>query len=449
MQSYDPGRTDQTTPDYDNDPLVELARIIGDDDFEDISQPQAPSRGPAAQVGQSGYGRLRPTLRPVPQPAEEPEDAFADVGWPAIVGGAGDSQADAPLDDGLGWPDDDYYGALTPDAAAEPPPLTADRYEPLDRGRSRGLATLIGVVGVVLLGGVGYAAYDWLGTPTASEPTVIAAPDGPIRVAAAEEAQPIGVIAPDVTLGGVVEEPKDDERLVPRAEDIVAALPATGGIAPTAPNNGSRFVSTYVVRPDGTMVPTPTSGGADPVASILGGETQAAATAEVPPATTTAAADTPAPLGTDGAPAILSATDIAPAATPVTTTTVTPPPAAAEPPPATETTPAATAEATAPAAEAVPAATPGELVATANPPPGFYAQLSSQGSEAAARSSWAALIEQFPSILNGQQPVIQTAAVNGNTVFRVRVGPFESSREANQLCSRITGAGGACYVPAG
>ena len=41
--------------------------------------------------------------------------------------------------------------------------------------------------------------------------------------------------------------------------------------------------------------------------------------------------------------------------------------------------------------------------------------------------------------------MIRKAEVNGNTVFRVRVGPM-SRDDASSLCSKLQGQGGQCFV---
>ena len=47
------------------------------------------------------------------------------------------------------------------------------------------------------------------------------------------------------------------------------------------------------------------------------------------------------------------------------------------------------------------------------------------------------------SVLAGA--LIRKAEVNGNTIYRVRVGPM-SKEEASSLCSKLQGQGGQCFV---
>ena len=52
--------------------------------------------------------------------------------------------------------------------------------------------------------------------------------------------------------------------------------------------------------------------------------------------------------------------------------------------------------------------------------------------------------QKFPD-LDGAAPLIRKAEVNGNTIFRVRVGPM-SREDASSLCSKIQGQGGQCFA---
>jgi len=96
--------------------------------------------------------------------------------------------------------------------------------------------------------------------------------------------------------------------------------------------------------------------------------------------------------------------------------------------------------AVAPAAPVVPAS-----AVTAPPADGGYAvQLDVQPSEAGARTAFQKL-QQKHTDLNGRAPMIRKAEVNGNTIYRVRVGPL-SKDDATSLCSKLQGAGGQCFV---
>jgi cell division protein FtsN len=133
--------------------------------------------------------------------------------------------------------------------------------------------------------------------------------------------------------------------------------------------------------------------------------------------------------------------------------TPTQPRAAASTPVAAPSTPAATPK-PAPAA-ATPASTPAPVqVASAQPTApaatettstgGFAVQLGLANSEAAAQTAFASYQRKYPD-LQGKPAMIRKAEVNGNTIFRVRVGPLPKD-EASSLCSKLQGQGGQCFV---
>ncbi len=75
-------------------------------------------------------------------------------------------------------------------------------------------------------------------------------------------------------------------------------------------------------------------------------------------------------------------------------------------------------------------------------------QLSSQKSEADARSSFRSLQAKFPNELADRQPIIRRADLGSKgTFYRTMVGPFSSAQEANKFCTSYKSAGGQCVVP--
>jgi len=74
----------------------------------------------------------------------------------------------------------------------------------------------------------------------------------------------------------------------------------------------------------------------------------------------------------------------------------------------------------------------------------WVVQVSSQTSPQAAQTSFANMRNKF-SALQGRAMAIQRANVNGTTYYRVRV-QTASRADANQLCSRLSAAGGSCFV---
>jgi cell division septation protein DedD len=75
---------------------------------------------------------------------------------------------------------------------------------------------------------------------------------------------------------------------------------------------------------------------------------------------------------------------------------------------------------------------------------GFAVQLGLANSEGAANTAFASYQRKF-SDLEGMPSLIRKAEVNGNTIYRVRVGPM-SREEASSLCSKLQGQGGQCFV---
>jgi hypothetical protein len=74
-------------------------------------------------------------------------------------------------------------------------------------------------------------------------------------------------------------------------------------------------------------------------------------------------------------------------------------------------------------------------------------QVSSQRSEADAKSSYRALQGKFPSVLASRSPLIKRADLGDKGVYyRAMVGPFGSPDEASQFCGNLKTAGGQCVV---
>ncbi|HVV93564.1 MAG TPA: SPOR domain-containing protein [Hyphomicrobiales bacterium] len=77
----------------------------------------------------------------------------------------------------------------------------------------------------------------------------------------------------------------------------------------------------------------------------------------------------------------------------------------------------------------------------------YMVQLSSQRSEADARSTFAKLQARFASVLGRYQPVIAPVKLGDRgTFYRVRVGGFRTKELAAAVCDNLKAAGGACIV---
>jgi hypothetical protein len=77
---------------------------------------------------------------------------------------------------------------------------------------------------------------------------------------------------------------------------------------------------------------------------------------------------------------------------------------------------------------------------------GYLVQVSSQRSEADAKSSYRALQAKY-SLLKSRQPIVRKAEVGSKgTYYRAFVGPFGSAGEASQFCDQLKSAGGQCLI---
>jgi hypothetical protein len=91
-------------------------------------------------------------------------------------------------------------------------------------------------------------------------------------------------------------------------------------------------------------------------------------------------------------------------------------------------------------------------VAAAPPPPragetgGFVVQLSAQKTEAEAQVSFRTLQAKY-AVLSGRQPLIRRKDLGEKGImYAAQVGPFGAKGEADQLCETLKSAGGSCFV---
>jgi cell division septation protein DedD len=213
----------------------------------------------------------------------------------------------------------------------------------------------------------------------------------------------------------------------PGTPPATAAAPPAAAPPAAAPLGEPRRVRTVAIRPDGSVIGQPPAAGAAPAAAPAAPSISTMAPPQATPvAQPPARPATPPPTATPAASPVKTAERIS---TPAAQTPATPQAApAARPQPA----PAPAQRAAAPAA----AETTG----------GFVVQLGAPGSEAEARTSFAALQRRFPDQLGGRSPVVRKAELaDGRTVYRLRVGPL--SREgATSLCQSLQANGGSCFI---
>ncbi len=383
------------------------------------------------------------------------------------------------------------FGDLHDDSAYDEPRNLRNRPAP----NRKAIFTVAAVLGVAVLG-VGSALYfsDGGSGATDGEPPLITAGSDPIKIA---PQNPGGVEIPnqnkqifegardeETQIVDREEQPVDIEQVARDAPRVVLPPPATApdrqdadpinqmlagnldpaqALQPPAATSSAvaalgepRRVRTVSVRPDGTIIarePSP------PVQVAEAAPAQPQAITDLipleQPAPSTPEPQVQADAPVEQAPATVSALP-EPAAQPEPAET----PDAAEPPAATE-APAAPLSLTgaipAPpppdrgsqqvAAIAPPApAEPAPAQATAPVQSGGYAvQLAIRDSEERAYQAFTQYQTRYADIIGNVDPIVRRAEVNGNVIYRIRVGPYALS-DANGVCAQIKSAGGDCFV---
>ncbi len=377
--------------------------------------------------------------------------------------------------------------AQRPEFQAPPEAANARRFS-LSR---RGVVYMGSALGVIVLGlGATLATGSKFGTGAIP---IVAAPKDPVKVKPVEDAstarpvRTVGILdktvgtkpqqsnavsreEQPVDLSQVQDQPRgarpadnDINRLLNlNSRDAIKPVATVAPQSTSAPQSGGYFpeprkVRTVSVKPDGSVVAEPqpvqtqarppapaTSVAAPPVRPPVAAASAAppasgvrsptAATAPVsatekttvranrPPTLTETARVAGDPEQAARAPQQVAARPVTPAAT-------TPRPAASRA--AENAAPTTTARIPAPAA----AASGGS----------FAIQLAAPASEAEAQSAMTLLRQRFATELGGRSPSIRQAKVGDKTVYRVRVGGL-SREDATELCSKLQGKGGACFV---
>jgi hypothetical protein len=460
-----------------DDPLAELARLIGQTDprggMGRANQPVKPrpnapagpppreSFAPPPSIGEGqqpgplwmqraprpeapppldypGAAPLPPQRQAGPQPGPGPA-AFPPVAEDedvdpepapsryddALFGRLGSANQDSLVDPA--YPDDGYaYQDGEDDDAEYPAP-------------KRTGVVIGGVVLALIVVGIGgaFAYRTFIGSSRSGEPPIIRADTGPTKIVPSS-AEALNKV-PDRLLVG-----DGTERIVPREEApididsqagprvVLPGLAATGNpspqpastatasAAPAAPSNGTlpngepRRIKTFLIRGGD---PSPDAAPAAPAVAKPGASTRTAATAARNPA---ANANASAPLSLAPQPSEAAAAE------PRTRVASVAP------------TQAAVSPSAAPPSAVSPAATGGS---------GYVVQVSSQRNEADAQASFRALQAKFPAVLGSRAPMIKRADVADKGVYyRALVGPFASRDEATQFCGSLETAGGQCFV---
>jgi hypothetical protein len=455
-----------------SDPLMELARLIGQTDpFNDPgrSGTRAGARAPGAMT--------EPHVAPV-EPGFARHDPYR---MASAVGEPLDPQSDSGLASAYHQREPQFAGtqpmparqahptraAPANDLRAPQPyfedgvPMTphdeATYDDPPPARRRGGFITAVTLIGCAMIGTAGAYSYrTYYVVPSASKtPPVITAEAAPSKIIPADDNQatkmgqdglrppvrgeqivsreeqpvelrdPPAVTSPRVVLPAPVQPsrstfPPSANVTQSGSSGLSTAVVPTPPAPPAGGANEPKRVRTVTIRPDGADL----SG--RPVGNFASAGDSASAGAAgrgTPAAKSTAPARNAGPLSLD----------------PQASTSAQPASGqrdrfAAAPPTATQ----------APSAQAAP---PRLASAPSSGAGSYLVQLSSQRSEAEAQASYRSLQAKFPSQLGGQSPIIKRVDLGAKGVYyRAMIGPFASSGEADQFCSGLKAAGGQCLI---
>jgi len=494
-------RAAATSSDVPEDPLTELARLVGMDNQQRKAAENVVSLGarsaPAPELGHEPLIRVSYAGGAKPAPDVPP-----------------------PLRPSLD---------VAPEASAEPAPrlssfsVEADEEELLDapgapvmpanlasgpRKRSNGLwlasvasLSLLGIVGIGGAVALKYGAVPGLRKAppvimASAAPTKVAPPStdtvappndtasvlfkdqqpakpGAVKVVSTDE-QPVDLhsqvaaIAPPAPAPVAPAPPVSPVAANPQAPIVATTIAdLVAGATPPAPSPlfaEPKRVKTVSVRPDGTVIAAPSAASPPsaptPSRSIAALATPAPAADPAPDAVSAQSAspkvDLPVkPRAKSTARVTEGKPDAASAATngPLQLGPPTKLEKAAKAARAKAAAPVATAQAATPAAAAPVDPTPTATASVSAPAPTpaassggeFAVQLAAPGSDQEAQSTWSRLKAKYSSELNGFDATIHKAEKSGGAVYRVRVGGLAKA-DAVALCDKLKASGGACFV---
>src|SRR5215831_11248073 len=454
-----------------NDPLAELARLIGQTDpFGEFGR-DTPRR-PAAPADRADWNTPAPNS---PYAPREETDGGASSAHRSDGNGYYNARDAVGEQTGPTDYDDQSYGRQT--YGGEQTPTRDDRYQadheardypsgqadyqydtyeqdatqhledeyydqaPSSR-RRLGVMAIAGVFGLALIGTAGAFGYRALfgSSGSTQPPPVIKADAGPSKVVPAtnsKDAQSNKLITERVNERG------QSEKLVSREEQPIDK-PTAVALSQVTPQSslgsgvvGSepKKVRTIAIRPDqpvDAQAAAPTATRAPQAPAV---PSRPAAPAPVRAADNMSDADsdaTPAPAARSAPPARQAAPS---GNTPLSLNPdASPARAQARPAPPTQTA-AVAPQSTAPAS------------AASNGGSGSFVQVSSQRSEAEAQAAFRGLQAKFPTQLGSRELLIHKADLGAKgTYYRAMVGPFANPAEAAELCSSLKAVGGQCLV---
>jgi hypothetical protein len=431
-----------------NDPLAELARLIGQTDpFADMPpRPTAAARpAPATMPPQPAPGDPY-SAKPFESHggfAEPRQDSFQPAYDPAIYGTPPEQQPQS-------HPSQAYYD----DPSRIPQGDEHFEAEFSEERPRRGMKVVMVLAALALIGtGAAFGYRAFYGSGSTMPPPVIKANSSPSKIVPAPSGDSSNKMiydrVGDVSQGEKVvareEKPvevKDTSRSPARV--VFPGMPTTSApqdsttMAMTSPPLSAEPVGPASAEPKKirTVTIRPDQAGATAAAAPRPNATPARNAAAAPVAASSQPAPAPAP--------IMAAPPSAPSAQQRNAPLSLNPQAAnaeASARPAFPPPPAPTA---APAAPTRMAAVPPAAQAAAG---AYTVQISSQRSENDAQASFRSLQAKFPSLLRDRQPIIRRADLGDKGIyFRAMVGPFASADQATQFCGSLKSAGGQCVV---
>jgi hypothetical protein len=422
-----------------NDPLAELARLIGQTDpFGDGMN--APSRRPES----AGAAPAVDWSAPSTQPSHQQSFAPADFG-PAHPGAHQPGQPyyahqtwtqfeEPPQGEAAYQPEQEIPSYLTgravQDAHGHEAYAADEQFEPghddyydeaPPRGRGRVLL-LAAVFGLAVLGTAGAFGYRTLFGSGTRVPPVIQADKSPLKVVPENaSAQGGKAIADRVTDQG--------EKILPREEKPVDITQLVQASAPPQASAGNGVVAgepkkvhTITIRPDGSA--------GQPVAMASPMPPENAVPQAAPPlapAQSAPAAAPPQRAKADRESAPRAAQQQESNNAPLSL--------------APETVPASRPVRTANAAPAASAPTPQAHVTA------YAVQVASQKTEAEAKAAYQAILKKYPQVLEGKNMFVYSVDLGTKgTYYRAMIGPYSVASEATELCSALKSAGGSCLI---
>ena len=466
-----------------NDPLAELARLIGQTDpfgeygraVGHATSPQPteysdwdsqPARSPYAEQKNLDRRQTLGTQRFGENGSYTGRSASVEQQLDELQSDGGQNYERQPYSGAPVLSDDDFYtahhearGYPADQAAYQNDPYEQDAVQYVDEEyyedvppprRRMGIVAIASVLALAVVGTAGAFGYRALfGSSSSQPPPVIKADTGPSKIVP-------GTFGKDTQSNKLItdrmEERAQSEKMVSREEqpiDKPATVVLSQAVQQSAMGSGvvgsePKKVRTIAIRPDQPVVADAMPQAAPPVAAAASARPQAPTAKSAVPAARPAADNSTTDADTDSnSPAV--ARSVLPARQAAQAPSNTPLPLAPDAGPARapgRSAPAPTQ--TAAVTSQSPAPAPGTNNAVGG---GSFVQVSSQRSESEAQAAFRSLQAKYPDLLGGREMLIHKVDLGAKgTYYRAMVGPFANASEASELCSSLKAAGGQCLI---